>query len=137
MSSMTRISLGLAMVCLFSGVAAAASPDSGVVGRIDTTRFPKPPVIWSKPVIVEKGAGRGGLKPIYLHVPPGVESHWHAQCRAYDACSVPVYFVTEGWFVNVYLPAIGSRDGREQRYRSEAARERASERDLHDQDGHD
>jgi hypothetical protein len=43
-----------------------------------------------------------------------------------------VLFVTESWFVNVYLPQIGSRDGREQRYRIETARARGAERDRHD-----
>jgi hypothetical protein len=136
MNGMNRLRTVLAMICLIGSIGAAIAADSGILGRIDTTRFPKPRVIWSKPVIIERRASSGS-KPIYLHVPPGVESHWHANCHAYDACATPVYFVTEGWFRNVYLPAIGSRDGREQRYRTEVARERASERDLHDQDGHD
>lgn len=55
-----------------------------------------------------------------------------AHCRTYAACSVPVYFVTEGWSVDVYLPAIGEQDGREQRYGMQMGRERHVRRDIHD-----
>jgi hypothetical protein len=84
-------------------------------------------------VIADRTARHASSKTaIYLHVPQGDEWHWYAHCQTYSACSVPVYFVTESWFVNVYLPAIGSRDGREQRYHILTARQRGSERDLHD-----
>jgi hypothetical protein len=115
----------------------AADTDPGIYGRIDTGRFPKPLVINHKPVLLDRAARSRSAKPIYLHVRPGDEWHWNAHCKTYAACGAPVYFVTESWFMNVYLPAIGSRDGREQRYRIQAARERASERDRHDVHGED
>lgn len=133
MSHRIRAILGVVASLVVASAAQAADTDQGIFGRIDTGKFPKPHLINHKPVVIDRAAARrSSAKPIYLHVPPGDEWHWNAHCRSYDACGVPVYFVTESWFRGVYLPAIGSRDGREQRYRIQAARERASERELHD-----
>ena len=116
------------------GVASAADTDPGIYGQIDTGRFPHPKVINKRPVTGDhKVHGKTG-SVIYLHVRPGEEWHWYAHCAGYQACSTPVYFVTENWFVNVYLPAIGSHDGREQTYLTEARRERALARDKHDRE---
>ncbi len=65
-------------------------------------------------------------------MPPGHEWHWNDHCHTYDACATPVYFVTEGWFRNVYLPAVGIQDGRLQRYQAQAARDHVSDRDRYD-----
>jgi hypothetical protein len=111
--------------------ARADDTDPGIYGRLDVSKFGHPSVIRREAVVANGAKHRTSSKPVYLHVAPGQEWHWQAYCRTYDACSVPVYFVTESWFVNVYLPAIGSRDGREQRYRINTARERASERESH------
>jgi hypothetical protein len=119
----------------FGSIAHAQDADPGIFGTIDVTKAGKPAVINARPVIADSKAAKKAGKPIYLHVPPGHEWHWYAHCGTYSACSVPVYFVKESWFVNVYLPVIGSRDGREQRYRVMMARERASEREIHDQHG--
>src|SRR5262245_53433813 len=78
--------------------------DPGIYGPIDLSRFPKPQTVNRRPVIASLPAKPRNVKPVYLHVVPGEESHWHARCGTYAACHVPVYFVTEGWFVNVYLP---------------------------------
>jgi hypothetical protein len=126
--------LALAMMATTLAVSPAARADDtdpGIYGRLDVSKFGHPPVIRRAPVVANGAKHRTSSKPIYLHVAPGQEWHWQAYCRTYDACTVPVYFVTESWFVSVYLPAIGSRDGREQRYRINAARERASERESH------
>jgi hypothetical protein len=127
----------LAVSCMLGGgqAAQAEGPDVGIYGQIDVSKFPHPAVINKKPVVADKAGRKLFARTIYLHVEPGQEWHWHANCRTYNACSTPVYFVTESWFVNVYLPAIGSRDGREQRYKMQAARERASARDQHEQHG--
>lgn len=130
-----QVALGLMGALLALGSASAADADPGIFGPIDTGRFPKPKVINRKPIVIDRAAQHWFARPIYLHVPPGDEFHWNAHCHTYNACAVPVHFVTESWFVNTYLPAIGSRDGREQRYRMQAARERASERDVHDLHG--
>src|SRR5262249_30981399 len=132
MNRVLPVFLGLAVSLVVGAAARSEDSDPGIYGQIDSGKFARPPVIRRNPVIADNAKRRTAAKPIYLHVPPGQEWHWYAHCHTYNACSVPVYFVTESWFVNVYLPAIGSRDGREQRYRILAARERASERDLHD-----
>jgi hypothetical protein len=105
--------------------------DPGIYGPIDLAKFPRPQLLNHRPIVASPPAKRSKAKPLYLHVPPGHEQHWHAHCQTYDACSVPVYFVTEGWFLNVYLPAIGEQDGREQRYRIQMGRERDIRRDIH------
>ena len=126
----------LAMAAMtISGAPGAIAADPGIYGRIDTGRFPKPKTFNSRPMVASPPAKRSRAKPIYLHVMPGQQTHWHASCQTYDACSVPVYFVTEGWFLNVYLPAIGAQDGREQRYRIQMGRERDVVRDTHNMHG--
>jgi hypothetical protein len=131
LASFLAIALGAAATLAVNPVARADDMDPGIYGRLDVSKFGHPPVIRREAVVANGVKHRTSSKPVYLHEAPGQESHWQAYCRTYDACSVPVYFVTESWFVNVYLPAIGSRDGREQRYRINAARERASERESH------
>ena len=124
------------LLFLCAANAFSAAP-SGIYGEIDTHRFTKPKLINSKPVVIDAADRARKRKPVYLHVVPGDEWHWFNKCHAYDACAQSVYFVTEGWFMNVYLPAIGSRDGREQHYRIDSARQRATERDKHDVHGDD
>jgi hypothetical protein len=125
------LALGVLSTLGVSSVARADDTDPGIYGRLNVSKFGHPPVIRREAVVANGAKHRTSSKPVYMHVAPGQEWHSQAYCRTYDACSVPVYFVTESWFVNVYLPTIGSRDGREQRYRINAARERASEREAH------
>jgi hypothetical protein len=131
------LATGVLMAIGSATCAATAATVPGIYGEIDTHRFPQPQLISAKPVVITAPRKHSAAKPIYLHVAPGDEWHWFNRCRVYGACAEPVYFVTENWFLSVYLPAIGSRDGREQTYRAEAARERAAERDRHDPHGTD
>jgi hypothetical protein len=110
----------------------AAAPESGLYGRLDLDGLTTPQVINAKPVLVDSSSRRASTQAIYVHIPPGDEKHWRARCRIYDACDVPVHFVTESWFVNVYLPSVGAQDGREQRYREQMGRQRGTRRDEHD-----
>ena len=121
-----------------AGSVGAAEPaaDPGIYGPIDTARFSRPELINRKPVLAATArqsavAKASTGKPLYLHVPPRQVSHWQAHCADYDACDAPVFFVTEGWFLNVYLPAVGGADGREQRYREQMGRDRELRRDAH------
>lgn len=121
-----------------AGAAAPAAADPGIYGPIDTAKFPKPQLVSSRPVIADrarlpKGARLSTAKPLYLHVPPREVSHWQAHCATYNACGVPVLFVSENWFVKVYLPAIGAMDGREQRYLEQMGRDREAQRDLREE----
>jgi hypothetical protein len=49
--------------------------------------------------------------PVYLHVPPGHEKHWADHCGAYHACGVPVLFVRDTWYNEVYVPAYRTKHG--------------------------
>jgi len=122
------------LMCGFTAVVAqgAESVDPGIYGQLDLKKMPKPELIKARPVLIDRSSKHASAQPVYVHVPPGHEWHWHTHCRDYNLCAMPVLFVTETWFVNVYLPSIGSQDGREQRYRAEATRERGNERDKHD-----
>jgi len=110
----------------------AAAPESGIYGRLDLDGLARPQVINTKPLLADSSSGRASAEAIYVHVPPGEEKHWRARCRIYDACDVPVHFVTESWFLDVYLPSVGAQDGREQRYREQMGRQRSTQRDEHD-----
>lgn len=110
----------MAALCLV-GTAAQAEDDSRLeaqfFGRLTITSAMRPEFIHAAPVqALRSNAGSTG-KPVVLHVRAGQEERWAAHCQAYDACSVPVRFVTERWFRNVYLPEVSGQDGREQRYR--------------------
>jgi hypothetical protein len=37
-------------------------------------------------------------QPVYLWVPPGHRKHWSKHCGRYEACGVPVYFVSDEWY---------------------------------------
>lgn len=91
--------------------------EPGFYGRIDMGDFPRPEVIYARPVIIERS--REVYAPIYLRVPPGYERHWNRHCREYHACGRPVYFVRDKWYREVYAPHYHERhrmDGREERH---------------------
>lgn len=84
----------------------------GFYGRIDIGHVPQPRVVYVEPVIVH--APRIGVpapRPVYLHVPPGHAKNWSKHCARYDACGVPVYFVDQRWYEEVYLPRHRDRHG--------------------------
>ena len=65
----------------------------GVYGRVDIGSMPRPPLLYTDPVIVLKPARPYVGEPLYLHVPPGHAKDWAKHCRHFDACGRPVYFV--------------------------------------------
>lgn len=78
----------------------------GVYGRIDIGRVPAPPVlVYPQPIVVAPTPVAVYRQPIYLHVPPGHARNWDRHCRRYQACGQPVYFVQDGWYRDVYVPA--------------------------------
>jgi hypothetical protein len=86
--------------------------EPGFYGRIDIGTFPQPRVIVATPVVIEAipvGVVRG---PLYLRVPPGHEKKWAKHCAEYNACGSPVYFVEDGWYNTVYVPAYKAKHGR-------------------------
>jgi len=88
----------------------------GFYGRIDVGRVPQPAVIYAQPMIIEQRPMIVMREPIYLRVRPGHEKHWDKNCRRYNACGQPVYFVQDNWYREVYAPryydAPGRRDER-------------------------
>ncbi len=88
-------------------------------GRIELGNVAPPPVIYARPVIIERGRHvEEEMEPIYLRVPPGHAKNWQRYCARYDACGRPVYFVKDDWYRNQYAP----------RYREEHRDNRAKER---------
>jgi hypothetical protein len=84
--------------------------EPGFYGRIELGDFPRPQLIYRKPVLVRRIPRGAVLEPIYLHVPPGHERHWSKHCRQYDACGQPVYFVRDNWYNDVYVSKFRERN---------------------------
>ncbi len=74
----------------------------GFFGQIDIGNVP-PPLVYGRPVVIERAPEYRDVAPIYLHVPPGHEKHWKKHCREYNACGRPVYFVRDDWYNNEYV----------------------------------
>jgi hypothetical protein len=75
----------------------------GYYGRIDIGNFPQPVVMYPQPVVIAPQP-RYAAAPLYLRVPPGHARHWSRHCGRYQACGVPVYFVQDRWYRDVYAP---------------------------------
>lgn len=99
----------------------------GFYGRIELGSAPPPQLVYSAPVVVERYQNEAP-PPIYLHVPPGHERHWKQHCREYNACGVPVYFVRDRWYNDVYVNHY--RD-----HRGEYERHEHVDRDRHEDHG--
>ena len=66
----------------------------GVYGRVDFGGGPRPPLVYTNPmVVVQPPRSAPRPEPLYLHVPPGHAKNWGKHCKKYDACRRPVYFV--------------------------------------------
>lgn len=79
----------------------------GMYGQVQFGNAPPPPVYYPQPVIIVRQPGVV-LEPIYLSVPPGHAKHWSKNCRKYDACNRPVYFVRSA----EYEPGYNQRNNR-------------------------
>lgn len=76
----------------------------GFYGQLDIGSFPRPPLVYAQPVVIQQAPEFVQAPPIYLHVPPGHEKHWNKHCAQYNACGRPVYFVRDDWYNNEYVP---------------------------------
>ena len=78
----------------------------GIYGQITLGGLPTPELILPRPVVAVPAQVMvdAEVTPLYLHVPPGYEKHWSRHCREYQACDRPVYFVSDHWYNNVYVP---------------------------------
>jgi hypothetical protein len=82
----------------------------GFYGQIDIGNVPRPPVVYSQPVVIERAPEYVAAEPIYLHVPPGHEKNWRKHCGEYHACGRPVYFVKDEWYNREYVPRYQHED---------------------------
>jgi uncharacterized protein YcfJ len=74
----------------------------GFYGRIEIGNLPPPQLVYAHPIVVQPVAGVAS-PPIYLRVPPGHAKNWRKHCAHYNACGQPVYFVSDGWYNDVYV----------------------------------
>ncbi|HUP30343.1 MAG TPA: hypothetical protein VM122_09240 [Usitatibacter sp.] len=96
--------LRVAAAAAFFAAGAAQAADVNVIiysdvrpgnyGRVDFGGGPRPPLVYTNPILVAPPPRRAPApEPLYLHVPPGHAKSWNKHCRKYDACNRPVYFV--------------------------------------------
>jgi hypothetical protein len=85
--------------------------DPRFYGQIEIGSYPQPRLIFATPVVIHAIPAGVVRAPRYLRVPPGHEKHWAKHCAKYDACGVPVYFVEDGWYNSVYVPAYKAKHG--------------------------
>lgn len=78
--------------------------EPGFYGQIRIGNAPRPSLVYPQPVVITPVPQYVGAAPIYLRVPPGYQKHWSRHCAAYYACGRPVYFVTDGWYQQRYVP---------------------------------
>lgn len=78
--------------------------EPGFYGRIDIGNFPRPALVYPRPLVIYPPAVGVVAQPVYLHVPPGHARNWRKHCYEYNACNVPVYFVQDQWYDDVYVP---------------------------------
>jgi hypothetical protein len=86
--------------------------EPGFYGRIDIGTFPQPRLIIPTPVVIQAIPVGVVRAPLYLRVPPGHEKKWAKHCAEYNACGTPVYFIEDGWYNTVYVPAYKAKHGR-------------------------
>jgi hypothetical protein len=76
----------------------------GFYGQIDLGNAGPPPVVYARPVIINRGPPGAVVEPLYLHVPSNHARNWRRYCGRYDACGRQVYFVKDDWYNKVYVP---------------------------------
>ncbi len=76
----------------------------GFYGQINIGSAPQPELINTRPIVIQPGPNRVIGEPVYLHVPPGHQKNWKKHCAKYNACDRPVYFVSDKWYNNSYVP---------------------------------
>ncbi len=133
--------LAVAAVPAFAGVGVSVNiGEPGFYGQIDLGDAPAPEFVNPQPVIVQQGVAVA--PPLYLHVPPGHIKHWNKHCAEYNACGRPVYFVSDNWYNQRFVPYYhknhGPHDMRDER-RDDRRDDRHEDHDRgHDHDhGHD
>lgn len=102
--------LAVAALPAFAGVGVSVSVGQpGFYGQIDVGDAPPPQVIYTQPMVIERGVI--AASPIYLRVPPDHARHWSRHCAYYNACGRPVYFVRNSWYSRQYVPYYHAHHG--------------------------
>ena len=138
---MKRMLLALSVMALYSTATWAADVgvsisigQPGFYGQLDIGDFPRPSLVYSRPVIIEHVYPGVVVEPLYLHVPPGHARNWRRYCGRYEACGRPVYFVQDRWYNNVYVPRYRERyrDRDDRGYYRDRGRDRDDDHDRGD-----
>lgn len=106
----------------------------GFYGQIDIGDYPRPRVIYSQPMIIDRGIYMD-RPPLYLHVPPGHSKNWRKHCHKYRACGQQVYFIRDDWYEREYVPRYQERH--HERYNDRRDDRRDNRRDDRGGRGHD
>lgn len=106
--------------------------DPGYYGRIDIGDVPRPRILYSRPVIVERVRAR--QEPIHLHVRPGHARHWKRHCHQYNACGQRVYLVNDHGYETVYVDHYRQRRSERRDHDSDRHSDRRDRSDDHDHD---
>ncbi|MCT0207714.1 hypothetical protein [Synechococcus sp. CS-1332] len=91
----------------------------GYFGPINLGNQTPPPVYGYGPVIVRpdsRGRDRwtqAATQPVYLRVPMNQARDWGRYCGLYQACNMPVQFVRDDWYRNVYAPRVRAAQARQ------------------------
>lgn len=76
----------------------------GYYGQVDIGALPPPAVVYPAPVAIQPVPVGVALPPLYLRVPQAHYHDWRRYCGAYRACGRQVYFVSDAWYRNAYVP---------------------------------
>jgi hypothetical protein len=143
----------LLIILIFFAAASAQAADVGVsisigqpgfYGHIELGNFYRPELVYAKPLIIGPPHRTYTAQPLYLRVPPHHRKNWKKYCHRYNAYGRPVYFVTDRWYNQVYVPQYASRYPKPYRdYRAQEDRRYDTPRsydrryDRNPYDGHD
>jgi hypothetical protein len=105
--------------------------EPGFYGQIDIGDYPRPELIFTRPVIIEHEPEYEHAGPIYLHVPPGYENHWERHCGEYHACGRQVFFVTHRWYNDIYVPHYREHNRMRGESRRQEGRDEYHDRGFH------
>ena len=106
----------------------------GFYGQIDLGNVGPPPVVYARPVIINRGPPGVVVEPLYLHVPSNHARNWRRYCGRYDACGRQVYFVKDDWYNKVYVPHY--RDEHRDEHRGDHRDDHRDYNDHHDRNDH-
>jgi len=92
----------------------------GYFGPINLGNHQAPPPVYGYRAVIVRPDSRGrerwiqaGTQPLYLRVPMNQARDWGRYCGLYQACNVPVQFVRDDWYRNVYAPRVRAAQARE------------------------